>query len=339
MASELDDFIKSQKGAVTDDSGNTTAYAPTIAAKIAASTSPNLDTPDIYDFGDPGSRAFRQAHSADLDERKFAFDELHKKHQETMADLRQADEHLTTYLSNTKQRIAMQDDLDRKADAADFLRKFSAVSHTDPQYEDKVAMLAALHPLAGSDPTVKELLTTKHEARQVYNETMKTGGAAAFEGPARDTYVNTFKQTGDIIQAHAAAKRVDKDHQQFLKDVAEGNLNPADLPEWSQGGNRPAAYNEDGSLNYQHLRMLASTRAGERTGKMAQADSKEEDRDLRTIHTLGSDTAALMRNPELKSVFDAAVARQASRDKEKAGTPMTQGATGAGATSKYLGGL
>lgn len=351
MADELDKLILASGGR-RKANGDMESYAPAIVAQVASAAQPIGAGENPLVYGQPGSKAFGQVagynvadRRNDLTESRDAFHQEHTKQQDTLAQLKEVDDHTTKALEATKTRIALQNQINQKLDTADFLRKFSAVDHTDPNYEEKVGVLAALHPLAGNDDAVKEMLKTKHDARNIYTDVMKTGGVNQFDGPARDAYMAVAKQTGgDIVQAHAAAKRVETAHNQLLKDRGEGYITADDIPAWdpTSGQARPDAYNSDGSLNYTHLRDVATSRQGERAGKIAQADNSDEKRDLALIEKLSDNPATRGdRDHPVKSLYLAAVARQNARDAERAksaGTPDAS-ATGGSAVKRYTDGF
>jgi hypothetical protein len=124
------------------------------------------------------------------------------------------------------------------------------------------------------------MLTQKHEMRSIYSGVMKQGGVNQFDGPARDAYMDVASKTGgDIVQAHAAAKRVQESHTQMLKDRAEGFITDDDLK-------REDAYNKDGSFNYQNLRLIAAANSGRTAGKAVKGESATVRQDLQVLSDL-----------------------------------------------------
>jgi hypothetical protein len=168
------------------------------------------------------------------------------------------------------QQLGQQD-----LDAATFLKHFQDVRSTDPEFEDKVAILSATYPEALRDKAAKMAVTVKQTVRNYYLGAMKQGGAYEFpEGPARETFRRTFDETENILAAKADAAAVDKGEKQIKEFVSQGLLTEKDFDTsgWAKGGRRPEIFKSNGQIDYGKAAMIAA----QRTGKAAKAQETDE---------------------------------------------------------------
>lgn len=198
------------------------------------------------------------------------------------------------YHAHTAEAIARTQDAHKNVESADFAQKVSALDHSDPDYSVKFADLVATHPAAGGK-LVDAVVADKQNVRETYLKALDKGGASAYGSkdsptPAYNAFINTFSNTKDIAQAHAAAELTSKNEAALDDAAKKGLLTEADFPKWNDAwkansANRPAVYNKDGSTNYQAVKKLIASREGAGTGLSDQRKQVTEDRQL--LSTLG----------------------------------------------------
>lgn len=202
------------------------------------------------------------------------------QHQAEYAQQQRALEAVDKQLAIASHMHNLHEELATKADTADFLTKHAKLDPTGPTYENDVAQTLALHPRT-SGPAVDAALAAGRSARSTYLNAVSPGGANEFEtgSPEQHAYVTRFRQTSDPIAARAHALNVAKGEEMTKTLISKGLLDPAkDFPEWD--GNpqsKPAVYNDDGSVNYHQLGLVAATRAGSNEGLAGQKEQKKLD--------------------------------------------------------------
>lgn len=234
-----------------------------------------------------GSRGARAA-QLDIAQQRQALAERRNSVDETIKTHRDALDQAKGYYDLAANLTTMQTATEQKLDAADFLSGVSNISHTDPDYENKIATLAAKFPTAGNDPAVKEILGVKHQARGAYTESLQKGGAYEFEqdSPAFHKFNDIYGQTGDINQARAAAGNIHQGEQEVRKAKAAGFITDEDIyadPEKTTV--KPELHDEQGYLHYNKLQDLAAQRAGE-IGKPMKQEEAAINRDREFITKL-----------------------------------------------------
>lgn len=226
---------------------------------------------------DTASIISSRASGLPLRERQFQFQQERAEETDNLRLLQEqranAVAEKTLTVEATKLRLAAQQDMD----AADFLKQFQAVRSTDPEFENKVAVLSATYPAALRDEAVQQTLGVTHARRKDYLTAVNEGGANAFpEGPARNTFQSVLKETGDINSAKAAAKTTAEGEKAVREFVKDGFLTQADF---ATDPNKPLPpiYKPNGEIDYAKAQDLGA----QRKGKVAGAAAKAEDADLR----------------------------------------------------------
>lgn len=266
--------------------------------------------------------------------------EIHDNYTSHKDALGEADKYLTV----AAHMQALRNEVEGKLDSADFLKELAQIDHTTPNYDATIAKSLAKFPRA-SGSAVQDALSSMGNARQVYLAGVAPGGADEFgDGtPERDAYINRLHQTKNPRAARAHAQNVAKGEEMVKTALAAGVLKldedfPHWNPAWAQNEKaRPAIYNADGSVNYHQAGLLAAQRAAD-FGKAAKEEDREESRDLMTIKQF-SDPDVIEANPDLKTLYTAALTRQNNREKKRAGQAVTTTAKPAAGASRYSSGL
>lgn len=265
--------------------------------------------------------------------------EVHLNFSSHKGALAEADKYLTVagHIQN------MRNEIESKLDSADFLKELAQIDHSTPNFDATTAKLLAKYPRAAGQ-TVENALQALGRARQTYLAGVAPGGADEFgDGtPEREAYINRLHQTKNPRAARAHANNVAKGEEMIKTALAAGVLKldedfPEWKPEWAKDSKaRPAIYNADGSVNYHQAGLLAAKRAAD-FGKAAKEEDRDEARDLLTIRQF-ADPDMQESNPDLKTLYTAALNRQNAREKKRAGQSTTSSNTAAGA-SRYSAGL
>lgn len=250
----------------------------------------------------------------ELDRAKFAQDSAIDSHKDALSQA-------TGYYSLAANIAKMETETEQKLDAADFLTSVKDLNHNDPDYENKVASLAAKYPLATNDDGVKTILNIKHQARSTYVDTLKKGGAYEFEqdSPAFHKYKDIFDETGDINAARAAADRMDAGEKSVRQLRAGGFVNDDDIfDDVEKGIVKPDLHDEKGFLRYDKIAEIAAKRSGEAMGKPQKAEEAQINRDRDFVTKLVGKTEDLKdTDPALFRLYQSAVQRVSEYDEKK----------------------
>lgn len=159
-------------------------------------------------------------------------------------ELRQHDasqQRVAAYYNLAHGLAAQHEETANRADAADWLAGSAKLNPSSPTYEDDVSKLYAQFPGAAHDQAVQDLHAIKDKTRGVYLQHQAAGGAAQFDGLAKDAYVDYLKKNPtDFAGAQARGKNIET-------AASQGLLNADD----------PKALNPDNSHNFDYLASSA----------------------------------------------------------------------------------
>jgi hypothetical protein len=236
----------------------------------------------------------------------------------------------------------MRNEIESKLDSADFLKELANLKHDDPNFEANTAKLLAKYPLAGGQ-AVSGAISTLHSARANYLQGTAPGGANEFTAgsPEQTAYINRYHQTKDPRAARAHAQNVQKGEEMVKTAVANGLLDlDKDFPAWDGNPDtRPKVYNDDGSVNYHEVGLLAANRAGELGGKAVTAEARSAKAAVDLLAKFDSDPV-LGRTPEAKELKPILLKRILDYEKGRSDTTASGAAnTGGNAVKKYTAGF
>jgi hypothetical protein len=236
---------------------------------------------------------------------------VHESYQQHTAALADADK----YLAVSKHFHDMQQEAKSKLDSADFLREAASLDHTDPNYDARLGALFAKYPHANGS-IVQDAVTSKHQARANYLQGTAPGGAEEFgvNTPERQAYINRLGQTKDPRAARAHAQNVQKGEEMIKTAVAKGLINlDTDFPSWDgEDASKPAVYNDDGSVNYHQVALLAASRAPDAPGGVNDKADTADMRELKTWQSIinqASKDETWLENPTNKATYDLAISK------------------------------